>query len=316
MRRLLLAAVLWLYCVAAWAYEPGRASFQVELADKGLINPYRVLALFALPGERLNLSLSGDAKRDDFRVAAAGGAMTAHGRNGWRWRAPAKAGLYPLAISHAASGETMTFNVFVMVPRKQVKDGMLNGYAIGSYPAKPKDDLPIYLPPAGFVEVTAANADTPVAPHLTLGQFLCKQDGEYPKYLVLQERLLLKLELLLEAINARGYGAERLEVMSGYRTPHYNKLLGNATFSYHLYGGAADIYIDADGDQRMDDLNGDGVVDEADGDVLYDLIEEVSAQAGLLPFVGGLGRYRANRYHGPFVHVDVRGHVVRWGRER
>jgi non-heme chloroperoxidase len=29
--------------------------------------------------------------------------------------------------------------------------------------------------------------------------------------------------------------------------------------------------------------------------------------------VGGLGVYRSTRHHGPFVHVDVRGYVARWG---
>jgi hypothetical protein len=29
--------------------------------------------------------------------------------------------------------------------------------------------------------------------------------------------------------------------------------------------------------------------------------------------VGGLGIYRSTENHGPFVHVDVRGTIARWG---
>ena len=47
--------------------------------------------------------------------------------------------------------------------------------------------------------------------------------------------------------------------MSGYRTPFYNRSIGNQTrFSRHVYGDAADIYADDDGDGKMDDLDGDG----------------------------------------------------------
>ena len=56
-----------------------------------------------------------------------------------------------------------------------------------------------------------------LSPHFTLGQFVCKQAGGYPKYVVLRERLLLKLERLLEAVNAKGHAAETFHVMSGYR---------------------------------------------------------------------------------------------------
>lgn len=63
----------------------------------------------------------------------------------------------------------------------------------------------------------------------------------------------------------------------------------------------------------MDDLNRDGKIDYRDAGVLYDIIDEMYGRTFYVPFVGGLGRYRKSRSHGPFVHVDVRGFHARWG---
>jgi hypothetical protein len=153
-----------------------------------------------------------------------------------------------------------------------------------------------------------------VAPHFRLKQFICKQEGDYPKYLVIKERLLLKLELILERANEAGYYASTLEVMSGYRTPYYNKVIGNVKYSRHLWGGAADIFIDENPhDGMMDDLNNDGKNDYQDAAVLYDIVDEMFGKPWYEPFVGGLARYARTRSHGPFVHVDVRGFRARWG---
>jgi hypothetical protein len=210
----------------------------------------------------------------------------------------------------------MTLNVFVLTPAAGILEGNLNGFTIGSYPRRPMGGLPIYRPPQGFVEVTLENVDTRVSPHFTLGQFLCKQDGGFPKYVVLQERLLLLLETLLREVNERGWSCETLHIMSGYRTPSYNAAIDNVPYSRHLWGGAADVFIDADpADGRMDDLNADGVIDKADADTLFDFIEDLIDRDGLESFVGGLGSYGTTDRHGPFVHVDVRGRRARWGRE-
>ena len=99
--------------------------------------------------------------------------------------------------------------------------------------------------------------------------------------------------------------------MSGYRTPWYNADIGNTTvYSQHLFGSAADIFVDADGDGRMDDLNGDSAVDTADARWLADLVEAVVAEQPSL--AGGMSVYPANAAHGPFVHIDVRGVRARW----
>jgi len=99
---------------------------------------------------------------------------------------------------------------------------------------------------------------------------------------------------------------------AGFRTPAYNRAIGNATvYSRHLWGDAADIFVDRDGDGEMDDPNGDGRSSVADARALSALVERVEAgDAALRP--GGMGVYRRNATHGPFVHVDARGYRARW----
>lgn len=213
---------------------------------------------------------------------------------------------------------TVTLNVFVMVPLERIEDGMLNGYRIGQYPTVALRQQAIYTPPRGLIEITRENEHALVSPHFRLRQFLCKQEGGYPKYLALDARLLTALELLLEKANAQGYHARTFTIMSGYRTPYYNRAIGNSTtYSRHVWGDAADIFIDEHPqDGHMDDLNQDGAVDSHDAEVMYDLIEsEYDSRYNKL-LVGGLARYRETSSHGPFVHVDVRGIVSRWGARR
>nr|WP_238934906.1 D-Ala-D-Ala carboxypeptidase family metallohydrolase [Maricaulis parjimensis] len=199
--------------------------------------------------------------------------------------------------------------------RREAGDEQINGYRIGEYPAEPYRGQENYRAPEYFVEVGEGIEDLPLSPHFTLGQFLCKQEvGEGPAYLVVSERLVLKLENILEAVNERGWRTDGFTVMSGYRTPAYNAGLGNGRNSRHIYGGAADIFIDTDGNGVMDDLNGDGVLDRQDAAVLYDLVEGMAASGNEDWQAGGLGEYGPNSHHGAFVHVDERGWRARWGR--
>jgi len=72
-----------------------------------------------------------------------------------------------------------------------------------------------------------------------------------------------------------------------------------------MYGDAADVYPDDDRDGKMDDLNHDGKVDEADAQIVFRAAEEVEKRFPVL--VGGVAVYRATSAHGPFVHIDCRG---------
>ncbi|HET9132666.1 MAG TPA: D-Ala-D-Ala carboxypeptidase family metallohydrolase [Gemmatimonadales bacterium] len=168
--------------------------------------------------------------------------------------------------------------------------------------------------PEGFLEVTPAAARLHVSPRFRLGDFLTKgQERVWPKYLVLAPTLVEKLERLGDRLEALGRPA-KLVVMSGFRTPDYNagggSTAGRASDSQHMYGTAADVYVDADGNGRMDDLNRDGRVTRADAAWLLAVADEVEQAHPHL--VGGLSAYNANSAHGPFVHVDVRGRRARW----
>lgn len=264
-------------------------------------------AIYLMPGQRFDATLRhGEAGTVRYRDAAV--------PTGTRLQAPDEPGRTLLEIEHTASGERTTVHVFTLIPATRVDaKGVLNGYRLGSYPSLPLRGLDIYRPPAGFVEVTEDNADTKVSPNFRLGQFVSKQDQGYPRYVVLRVNLLLKLEQILRALNHQGHETAGLVIMSGYRTPWYNKAIGNVAYSRHVWGGAADIYIDerpADG--RMDDLNGDGKVDRSDARWLADFVNAMSQRGEFGPRVGGLGVYGSNAAHGPFIHVDVRGTRARW----
>jgi hypothetical protein len=290
---------------------PGRISFAIKFKEE--VSPFPILAMFVMPGERVPLEAVLTDSMVRYTAAAAGGHLARLGPSRWSWTAPERKGLYPIWIRDSASGETATLNAFVQVPMPTA--ATIAGFMVGRYESRPLRGDPAYNRPAGFVEVTEENRGTLIAPHFTLGQFVSKQTGGYPKYLVLRERLLLKLELLLEEVRSAGIPVQTFRILSGYRTPLYNRSIGNETrYSRHLYGDAADIYVDEDGDGTMDDLNGDGESTLDDAKALGDVIASLSVKSWYQPFEGGLGLYAANPAHGPFIHIDVRGYPARWGR--
>lgn len=74
----------------------------------------------------------------------------------------------------------------------------------------------------------------------------------------------------------RDHFGKAITINSGYRTPTYNKKIGGATYSQHMYGTAADIVVS-------------GVKPS-----------EVYAYANSILKAGGVGKYDT------FTHVDVR----------
>ena len=225
--------------------------------------------------------------------------------------APDKAGFYPVRIT-LPDGEQRQLQLFVAVPASTIENGYLNGYRMGPSPPGHPRFPELYRAPEVFIEVSEALLETPLSPHFTLRQFLCKQESGYPKYVALKESLLVLLEGLLEAVQEAGYDARTFGVISGYRTPWYNKSIGNVPNSRHVYGDAMDLYVDLDGDGRLDDLDGDGDHDLADVDILADIAEAYMGRPSKSLVFGGVGRYRKTHYHGGFVHVDTRGYAARW----
>jgi Peptidase M15 len=306
--------------IAALAGASGRAADKFDaktvdfaLAFKGETSAYRDVAVFVMPGESIAIDAVG-GPAGDYSITTDQGILIQTATRKWKWTAPETARLCALHVDGPASKDAMTLRAFVMLPASNVKNGVLNGYRIGEYPAKPLKGNPIYLPPPGFVEVTKENRDTKLSPHFTLKQFLCKEDTSdtYPKYVVLRERLPLKLEAILERVNALGFHVDTLHVMSAYRTPYYNHAIGDVLYSQHQWGSAADIFIDPSDSGRMEDLTHDGRIDIDDSKYLYDEIERLTSEPNLHKFEGGLGFYPGTSAHPPFVHVDVRGTRARW----
>jgi uncharacterized protein YcbK (DUF882 family) len=247
----------------------------------------KLLAVFSLPGDAPALAVAGDT---------------------------AKAGVYRLA--GAATAVLSNASLIVMRPFSAKMNGRIGSYRLGSWPYEgltPRS--PSYASPKGFIEVTPENFGTRVSEHFTVGEFLTKDQREvWPKYLVLDRRLLDKLELTIAELNRMGYPVKDLSIMSGFRTPVYNErgigAGGRSAVSRHQYGDASDVYPDDDHDGRLDDLNRDGRVDLKDARILASAAEAVERKNPQL--VGGIGIYPATSAHGPFVHIDARGTRARW----
>jgi hypothetical protein len=218
------------------------------------------------------------------------------------------------------TGSGMSLALITMRDFAEKLGGKIGAYRMGFWPAERKRKKALalaYANPEGFIEVTPDNADTYVSEHFRLRDFLTHdQEGVWPKYLVLRAPLVDKLELVISQLEARGTPVRHMSVMSGFRTPEYNAQAGEgrgrSKVSRHMFGDAADVFVDNDGDGRMDDLNHDGRIDYRDAKVILEAVEQVERTHSDL--VGGVGVYRATRAHGPFAHVDVRGNRARWGR--
>ncbi|HEX5580985.1 MAG TPA: D-Ala-D-Ala carboxypeptidase family metallohydrolase [Gemmatimonadaceae bacterium] len=220
-------------------------------------------------------------------------------------------------VHTAAEGTTeRPFSLITLVPFEQKVRGRIGSYRMGFWPAEQgRARSAAYGRPEGFIQVTKENQDTHVSEHFRLRDFLTKdQFAVWPKYLVLREELIDKLELVIQELEASGTSVKHVSVMSGFRTPQYNANGGNtagrASNSRHQYGDAADVFVDNDRNGRLDDLNGDGRVDTRDVQVMIAAVERVERRYPDL--VGGAGVYRATSAHGPFIHVDVRGSRARW----
>ncbi len=319
-----------------------RQPSRLEILRHGESLHSRVRALTLLPGESVRLTNAADTSpvapavstiapvfevrahtfpgarvrwdTDGGRVATAsrGSATVA------RWIAPDTPGTYRLRLrdgdGHATDAQPEIV-MLVLTPFTLTSNGSLSGYVIGEYPAGDRHtpEQPRESPPVpGFVAVTPHNQDVALSAHFRLRDFLCKQQPEhFPKYLALDVRLLDKLERLVDALTVAHGRVPRVTVMSAFRTPYYNRAIGNETpWSRHTLGDAADVFVDDDGDGVMDDLDHDGAITAADADALLRVVDTLDG--GDTRIAGGAAAYGATAAHGPFVHLDVRGSRARW----
>ena len=299
-----LAATLLLFCALGVQAET------LSMGIRGYRVQQEVFSLFAGAGEVIRLELAA-YDTDNLQVQLDGQAFGTAGDGHWLIAAPQSPGLYQLQLEHKSTHARSVLNLFV---GETVAGGdeTLNGYRIGPPPPGHSKYPTFYPQPQLYFEVTADNVDTRLSEHFSLRQFLCKQESDYPKYVILKESLLVLLEGLVQAVQQAGYPVTTFGVISGYRTPYYNKRIGNVANSRHVYGDAMDFFVDVDSDGNMDDLNGDGQYNRADVNLLYQIVENFKQQPRNTLLVGGVGRYYKAAHHGGFVHVDARGFRARW----
>ena len=119
--------------------------------------------------------------------------------------------------------------------------------------------------------------------NFSLHEFRCNDGTDVP------EELMDNVQKLAENLQVlRNYLGRPIVVISGYRSPEYNKKIGGAKRSQHMLAKAADIVV-AD----MTSLE------------VRDTVIKLIKDGKMHP--GGVGIYPT------FVHYDIRGRNARWG---
>ncbi len=123
---------------------------------------------------------------------------------------------------------------------------------------------------------------TQLTDHFTLREFKCHDGTDVPLPLIpYAHRVAEQLEKI------RGIDDMWINILSGYRTHEYNKLVGGRRASFHLAAMAVDI-----------------VKHHVSVTELYKQILKL-IEAGLI-INGGVGIYDT------FIHYDIRNHSARW----
>lgn len=118
--------------------------------------------------------------------------------------------------------------------------------------------------------------------NFSLWEFKCRDGTDVPEeYMANVQKLVENLQVLRDVIG------KPIRVISGYRSPKYNRRIGGARRSQHMLAKAADIKI-----KGMDPKE------------VKAIIEDLIAQGKM--HKGGIGLYKT------FTHYDVRGRNARW----
>jgi len=118
--------------------------------------------------------------------------------------------------------------------------------------------------------------------NFNLSEFRCKDGTDVPEELLANVRKLAKnLQVIREHIG------KPIKVISGYRSPSYNRRIGGARRSQHMLATAADIKVA-------------GMSPSEVKAVIVGLIKSGKIDSG------GVGLYKT------FTHYDTRGRNARW----
>lgn len=316
-KEIFFTAFLVLILISSFSFNT--AAFSAEYANFSIVYKdhkitLKTFSIFVMPREGIEIYIAEEDRNTEYLIELNGKSFESD--KSFKWQAPFKSGYYPVKIkkkNKSGPASEIKLNVFVLHPFSEKKGEYLDGFRIGYYPNIPEAKKAYYKKPDGFLKIEESLLDLNLTPHFKMSQFTTKQSTNFPQYIVLKESLLFKLEYFLEEVNKAGYQAETFGIISIYRSPYFNKKLGNnSDFSRHLFGDAADIYIDNSGDNWMDDLNGDGCVTIADAEILSDLAINFDKKRRFSHLQGGVSSYKGNGFRGPFIHIDTRGFHVEW----
>lgn len=298
--------------VSADSFSEEHADFSVVYDDLKI--PLKTFSIFVMPWEDIEIKIAEEDRNQQYLIEL-GGKKYESGSS-FSWKAHGESGHYPVTIREKNStGENskIKLNVFVLHPYSEKEGEYMHGFRIGNYPKASADKKEEYSKPEGFLKIDKSLLDLNLTPHFKMEQFLTNQSEELPQFIAIKESILLKLEYFLAEVNNAGYNAETFGIVSFYRSPYFNKKIGNGThYSRHIYGDAVDIYIDNSGNEWMDDLNGDEKTDIADANLLFDLACEFDKKDKNSALQGGVSSYKGNGVRGPFIHIDTRGVHTTW----
>lgn len=311
---IILAAVILIniFSLTTSAFVNEKASFSVIYNNLEI--PFKTFSIFVLPKEKIKISIANSDQNSTYRIDF--NSKSYQSATSFSWQAPAKSGHYQVRLHKKNSNsknDKILINVFVLTPYTEKQGEYLQNFRIGNYPQIPNAKKSNYANPKGFLKIEKSMLDLNLSPHFKLKQFVTNQSQSFPQFIVIKEKLLLKLEYFLEEVNKAGYSADTFGIISVYRSPYFNKKIGNKTaLSRHIYGDAADIYLDNQANDLMDDINQDGQSDLKDAKILYDLALAFDQKEKFKNLQGGLSSYEANGVRGPFIHIDTRGFHVSW----
>jgi len=133
-----------------------------------------------------------------------------------------------------------------------------------------------------IIRIEDKSVNVPLSKNFKKSEFKCRDGAHVPDELMPN---LLELVENLQII--RDHIGKPIHVISGYRTPKYNRKIGGARKSQHMKAKAADIII-----RGMSPIEVRAII--------LNLIKEKKIKKG------GVGLYKS------FVHYDVRGWNARW----
>lgn len=280
-----------------------------------------------LPGQNLQLTATLDQQPSQLTVMKNGQAVSRN--QTLHFTAPEKAGVHYITLSLDAPGRREEREVCVLVPykgaaRKSNKgfDLVVDGEEVGHYrqPSasgnrKVRENPDSYQPPVWWLRITPTNGDFEVVPGVKTSELVALTEDTgmrhsdlapvcYPMW-----RGIVALRMALER---KGIPGSALKLISMFRAPPYNRMVGSNAYGRHVYGDSFDFYIDLDGSGKAADLNRDGKLDRRDAYPVVAIIEDLQDD-GKIP-MGGIGVYNTQGGdHEVTMHLDMRGHRATWG---